>query len=280
MIDRMKYLSSKKLGLKASNFGQRVKKKQNNPGIQTTLPTLNKEIQGLAGLVGIVGEPKVCKSSFVLDICTSNALNKIPSLIYDKENGAERTIRRALCQLTNTPWDVLQGRKEKYLDDCCKRLAKLPIYYENKDLSFETMCDYVQEMRDMHDTEQGILVIDPLYGLPLDVDNLRISIDRWLENLEELKQEHENYLTILLVLDKRRGAYGEATKSAGKDSGRIEYKLDQQIDLRTNAQNDIILAVTENRDGPAGFEITLQKQLANPSDKRSFVHRLEEKMGI
>lgn len=276
----MKYLSSKKLGLKASNFGQRVKKKQNNPGIQTTLPTLNKEIQGLAGLVGIVGEPKVCKSSFVLDICTSNALNKIPSLIYDKENGAERTIRRALCQLTNTPWDVLQGRKEKYLDDCCKRLAKLPIYYENKDLSFETMCDYVQEMRDMHDTEQGILVIDPLYGLPLDVDNLRISIDRWLENLEELKQEHENYLTILLVLDKRRGAYGEATKSAGKDSGRIEYKLDQQIDLRTNAQNDIILAVTENRDGPAGFEITLQKQLANPSDKRSFVHRLEEKMGI
>lgn len=277
----MKYLSSKKLGLRTSNFGQRVKKKQSNPGVETTLPRLNKEIKGLSGLVGIVGEPKVCKSSFVLDICTFNALNKkIPALIYDKENGAERTLRRALCQLTNRPWDVLQGKTIEQLDKYCKRLGELPLYYENKDLSYDTMCAYVQEMRDAHNTEQGILVIDPLYGLPLDADNLRISIDKWLENLDELKQEHDNYLTILLVLDKRRGAYGEAVKSAGKDSGRIEYKLEQQIDLRTNAQNDIILAVTENRDGPAGFEITLQKQLANISDKRSFVHRLEEKVGL
>ena len=65
------------------------------------------------------------------------------------------------------------------------------------------------------------------------------------------------------------------TEDEAKESGRIEYKIEQQLDLR-NQDGQIIIECTLNRDGPKGVQVPLIKVLKNPANEHSFTFRLQE----
>lgn len=268
------FLSNKRLGLDTDKFIERMKRKV--VGVQTGIEKLDKELLGLAGFFAILGEPKSCKSTFAMQLALHNANIGNPVFFIDQENGKQRLTERILCNQFNETWTSvkeMQGLRERHAG-----LSKLPLYFSFGKIEMAEIELAVCEMLQMHPGKRGLVIIDSLQAVARNLSDLRMSVDQWLLDLDAMKLKYDGQLSIGIVCEKRRGTYGEASVDAAKESGRIEYKVEQQLDMRNTGQQ-IIIECTLNRDGPRGIKVPLRKCLKN-NNEHAFTFKLEAEKGL
>lgn len=269
------FLSNRRLGLDADKFMSNITRKV--VGVQTGIEKLDKQLLGLAGFFAILGEPKACKSTFAMQLAIYNAKIGNPVFFIDQENGKQRLSERILCHLHNETWSSvrqMQGLGEKY-----QGLSKLPLYMSFGKIEMTEIEASVDEMLRLHPGKRGLVIVDSLQSVARNLADLRMSVDQWLLDLDAMKLKYDGNLSIGVICEKRRGTYGEASVDAAKESGRIEYKVEQQLDMR-NTGDQIIIECTLNRDGPRGMKVPLRKALKDNNNEHSFTFKLEAEKGI
>ena len=274
-IQETSSLSKRKLGLDVESFLRHLS--QQVVGVETGLTQLDKRLGGLPGLFSIIGEPKSNKSTFALQIAIHNAMIGNPVLFVDQENGKYRTAKRAMCHIYNESWSGLrkmQGLGEKY-----QGLSKLPLYWHFGKVDPEDIDGAIDEMLTLHPGKRVLVIIDSLQSVARNLSDLRMSIDQWLLDIEALKLKYDGKVSIGIICEKRRGTYGEAAVDAAKESGRIEYKTEMQLDMR-NSEDQVIIECTINRDGPRGVRVPVSKVLKNINDEKSFCFKLRQEEDI
>jgi hypothetical protein len=267
-------LSKKRLGQNTELFKNNRRAKSHT---LSGILKLDKHL-GLKGLVGIVGEPKTCKSTFALQVALHNVRQGNPVLWVDRENGEHESTDRVMASYYHKSLKTLEETPAEEYDKLYKGLNKLPLYYCNENIEFDSLKEDIDLMIAMHPDKHAVLVIDSLQSLKKNLQDIRLSIDEWLLHLDDIKLKYEDRITIFFICEKRRGTYGEATIDSGKESGRIEYKVSQQLDFRYDRESgDTILECTLNRHGPRGFRVRLQPVLDNPNEPESFLFQLKER---
>lgn len=265
-------LSNLRLGLDVDKFLNSLNKKV--IGVETGISRLDKSLSGLAGFVGIIGEPKACKSTLAMQIAAYNAVELgNPVYFVDQENGKTRLSKRLICHLNGVSWTDLHNNKDA--GELYQQLSEHPLYCHFGRVDMDLIQQGVSEMFKMHPSKRGLLIIDSLQSVAKTLTDLRMSIDQWLLDLDELKLKYDGQLTIIVICEKRRGTYGTASVDSAKESGRIEYKVEQQLDLR-NEDGMIIIECTLNRDGPKGIKVPLVKNLQFFGRDESFTFKLIE----
>ena len=269
------FLSNRKLGLDTDKFMNRISRKI--VGVQTGIEKLDKQLLGLAGFFAILGEPKACKSTFAMQLALYNAKIGNPVFFIDQENGKQRLTERILCNLHGESWSsvrAMEGLREKHAS-----LSKLPLYMQFGQINMDEIRSSVEEMLRLHPGKRGLVIVDSLQSVARNLADLRMSVDQWLLDLDAMKLQYDGQLSIGVICEKRRGTYGEASVDAAKESGRIEYKVEQQLDMR-NTGEQIIIECTLNRDGPRGMKVPLRKTLKDGNNEHSFTFRLEAEQGL
>lgn len=244
-------------------------------GVLSGLPGFDKQIRGLQGIVGILGGPKACKSTLALQVALHNAAQGNPVLFIDRENGLMHMRERLICSYHNICWsDFCKASPEQKM----KAFTRLPsnFYLVNAGFSMELLTEWVDELVRSSTTGKAVLIIDSLHKLPMEMDNMRSSVDKWLLYLDDLKLRHNRKLTIITTCEKGRGKYDGAFKDGAKESGRIEYTLEQQLDMRVEG-DVIVLECTYNRHGPTGDILFFEPVFSRPGDKWSFLFKLRER---
>jgi len=243
--------------------------------VSSSIESIDRLVGGLQGFVGLVGEPAVNKSTLMLQMALHNASLGIPVYFIDIENGESLTIERALCNLANRSWRTLFHEGVSSIKKWYQKLSELPFFYLNEAIPFEQLKAEIAEMHALSKNGIMILCIDSLQSLWNFQDDLRIGVDKWLLNLDALRLLYDNRLIIFTTIEKKRDSYGTASKSAGKESGRIEYKLCQQLDIREENE-ELFVTCTKNRYGCTGGNIRLKRVLENPADAWSFTFRMAD----
>ncbi len=250
-------------------------------GVRSGLSGFDKAFS-LEGFVGILGEPEACKSVLALQIAIHNAVKGNLVYFVDKELGEDLFLQRLLCSASARCWDSWLALEDRpFVESYCRAVEKVPMYVNHYDSSFDVVSAEVEYLCETAKHGQKVLlVLDSLQAVCGTSEAMRTGIDLWLEGLDRLKMKWRDTLTIITTVEKRRGTYGAATKDAGKESGRIEYKLEQQYDLRATADNQaVIVECTKNRHGPKQGTLTFRK-LFESASVTSFIFKLGEEQSV
>ena len=231
-------------------------------GLSTGFPEVDKAIVAMPGCVVVLGEPGCGKSTFVLNILAHNARQGIPTILFDKENGLQRTRLRLLCYLGDLSTGAIEsgkfrGAEEARYNAAVEELQSLPIFY------LETIepSGFEQLIREIGKAykQRVFVVVDSINRLCTDMsDGRRGNIDAWMSLFNDMKLKFDNYLTIMIVSEKAKAQYGKASSAGAKESGTIEYLGEVILDLYpTKDKQATIVECTKNRDGRKGVITTL-----------------------
>ncbi len=233
-------------------------------GLLTGFPELDRTIVGFPGLTVVMGEPKCCKSTFVMNIVVFQALKGMPIILVDTENGLQRTRLRMICYLTGLTANALKSgnlnedEQKKYASGTAI-LQALPIYFFISCSNPEALRGLIQSVGQKH-KEKILLVVDSLQSLITEFKDRRGAIDNYLYFFNEIKQTYENWVTTILVSEKNRSGYGTSSKAGAKESGGIEYKGELVLDLfPAKDSEDVLVECVFNRDGDTGLISRLMK---------------------
>jgi len=248
-------------------------------GITTGVEELDKAILGLHGVILIQGGPAVNKSTLCTQIANHHAKKVGPVIFFDRENGVNRLRMRLICQSAKaSQTDVILAFSEaatnrESFDIAVSRLKKAPLHIVNNE-ELNTIDEMVGAVSAQY-KRPVLLVIDSLQKMPLKGGDKRLSSDYWMNGFDDLKLKYENQqLNIIVVSEKKRGTYNEATMDGSKESGDNEYTAEIILDMRASA-GTIICTVMKDRDGVTGHEIRFRKQLVDQNNDRSFCYMLE-----
>lgn len=249
-------------------------------GLQTGLLKLDKVLLGLSGITLIQGAPGSNKSTLALQIAAHNSATGTPVLIVDRENGLERFRMRLLCQTNRvSSVDVLTAGEEQ-LGAWVSTVYDFPLFVSTDAPSIDEIEQLLQQLWEQFQRPM-LLVIDSLQALPMVEENERLSIQTWLNHLDQLKLDWEGKLTMLVTSEKSRGNQGDnylnASLSSAKGAGAIEYKAEIVLDLRrVKDSNDLVCEIVKSRDGLANLAVDLRPVLADQRNPQSFCFKLEE----
>lgn len=231
-------------------------------GLSTGFPEIDKAIIAMPGCVVVLGEPGCGKSTFILNILAHNARQGVPTILFDKENGLQRTRLRLLCYLGGLTTAAIEsgnfrGAEETRYQNAVTELHSLPIFYLDK-IEPAGLEELIREVGKKY-KKQIFVVIDSIQRLCTDLsEGRRGNIDAWMSLFNDLKLKFDNYLTILIVSEKTKAQYGKASTTGGKESGEIEYLGEVNLDLYpTKDKQATIVECTKNRDGRKGVITTL-----------------------
>lgn len=233
-------------------------------GLTTGFKEVDRIILGIPGLTAVMGEPKCCKSTFTMNIAIEKAKQGVRVLYLDTENGIQRLRLRMLSYLSGLPGIVIKSQRftpeELYNYQQAKtEFEKLPITYIEGLESLQDVHSLLETIYNRGDAPV-LFIVDSIQSLARDFKDRRASIDSWVFGFNDLKQQYEGRLTILLVSEKQRAAYGIASRAGAKESGGIEYKSEMVLDLRPHEELDkIIVECLYNRDGDTGVVANLIK---------------------
>ena len=261
-----------------SDYGDYLARKLH--GVETGIRVLDRALLGLSGLVVVQGAPKCHKSTLVLQAAIHQATLGNPALIFDRENGRQRSRTRLLCVVNHcSTIDILAGDTEQRRE-YIKAAYKLPIYHTGMIESYEELRGWILELLAQYPNKRPFVVVDSLQKLPRIGTDERISMQNWMILFDTAKQEFEGQVTIICTSEKSRGEggknYEQASLSAAKGAGGVEYTAEQVLDMRKDrATGGVIVEVVANRDGQEGSQTILKKVLADSADEASFCFRLE-----
>lgn len=186
-----------------------------------SLPCLTRATGGVFGMWAIAGEPAVGKSALALQIALHVSQVK-PVLYYDFENGLSSMLHR-LGSAVGGAEKLKKATERFYLRESIKFL--------DTDLAqFDP---------------PALIVVDSVQKLPTSVEFRRTSLDKWVHKLEMLKKRGYD---VLLLSEKGREQYGNASISGFKETGEIEYSADTGIQLLQGDDKDHVeLHIVKNR---------------------------------
>lgn len=170
------------------------------------LESFNKEVGGLFGLWVISGMPAAGKSTLALMIALTVSAFYKPVLYYDFEQGKS----------------VIRWHAHKGLQGNAKRIrqATSRLYIRHNIGLLERDLEMVNE--------PCLVVVDSIQKVAKGITYRRESLETWVHKLEGLKQFGHD---VLLISEKNRAHYDEASMSGYKESGEIEYAADAAFDL-------------------------------------------------
>ncbi len=215
---------------------------------------MDNAIGGIHGLNIIGGAPKVGKSCFMIQVATEMAMNGIPILYYDFENGRQKIYHRTLARLSKlTTGKIREGvfakeEKDRY-SNACTGLKKMLYYFRvinDRKVSPEIMRRHIDFIRHETRSEFTVVVIDSLHKLPFkDFSERRTGIDAWLRQMESMRDNLQvSFLVISELTRGERGSYKEDPHMGiFKGSGDIEYSADNAM---------VLMPQWEEMDDPAG----------------------------
>lgn len=243
----------------------------------TGIKGLDQKTLGLSGITCIRGQPKTNKSTLCLQIASYYADNYGPVVFLDRENGRKRLQERLVSQMLR-----ISGTETKLLCRDRNRMAQVepkilckPIYVVPT-VDFEQCEKLINKAQDAHG-KPVLFVLDSLNKLKMNLNQRRDSIDEWLCYIDELKCKYGTGLKTVFTSEKNYQGYSNPGLGGSKDSSEIEYTAESIWDLRlTNNSDRVILHVSADRDGPAGYELPLQKVYSDPKNNRSFCFLLED----
>ena len=189
------------------------------------LDSINEQVGGLFGLWLISGMPAAGKSTLALMISLTVAALYRPVLYYDFEQG-KSVIR----------WHVhkaLQGNAKKI------KQATTRLYLRSNISLLERDLEMIKE--------PCLVVVDSIQKVAKGTVFRRESLDTWVHKLEALKQFGHH---VILVSEKNRAGYGEASMSGYKESGELEYAADTAFDLLLPDEQDssvVDMHIVKNR---------------------------------
>lgn len=248
-------------------------RKKKSKGLSLGIPELDAQVLGLCGIVGIQGEPGACKSTLALQIAMHNVAAGVPVLMVDRENGAIRLRRRMLCNLFGVSSKMVDAASEAQFVKWYEEVKEFPFYVDTDPCQLEDVRAYLEEMRQIYEGPL-LMIVDSLQALPKGDMEERIALQHWLEGLDQLKLDYKGDLTIIVTSEKKRGAYGEAAKDAGKGTNAIEYKCELLFDIRSDKNTGLLfLDLVKNRDG-ATFQDAVMSMELRDADMNSFVFKL------
>lgn len=233
-------------------------------GLTTGFKEVDRAILGLPGLVTIMGEPKCCKSTFAMNVALEKAKQGVRVLYLDTENGIQRLRLRMLSYLSGIPSAIVKSQnftpqERAQYNSAKQQFVQLPITYVEGVESTQDAQTLIEALFSRGATNV-LFIVDSLQSIIQDFKDRRASIDSWVFGFNDLKQQYEGRLTILLISEKARHAYGTATRAGAKESGGIEYKSEMVLDLRLHEELDkIIVECLYNRDGDTGVVANLIK---------------------
>lgn len=265
--------------MKANRLGSSTEQllaylQQKELGLPTGIKQVDEQLLGLQGFVGLLGEPKSKKSTLMLQIALHNAKSGVPVRYIDVENGQILTTQRALSSVFDITTKELRISSQTNILAMCSSLAQYPLFYSPGLVELDTIYADVEYLVATYPSKKVLLMIDSLQAVQSELRDIRQSIDHWLLQLDNMKLRYDPNLIIMLTAEKRRGTYGVAQQDAGKESGKLEYRLEQQLDIR-NDGDYLILACTENRRGPRMSDVRLQPVMKTTDDPWSFLFKLK-----
>lgn len=220
----------------SSEMGEEIK-----PPTGIPIPCLTRITEATGGLFGvwlIGGEPAAGKSTLALQISLSVGRRR-PVLYYDFEQGS-----------SVIKWHVhkaLGGDKSK-IEEATRQL-----YIRHSVASLESDLDMLDE--------PCLVVVDSVQKVASSVTYRRESLEQWVHKLEALKKYGHH---VILVSEKNRGTYGNASLQGYKETGELEYAADTAFDMLKPDEEDgsrVDLHITKNRHYPKrGFVTTLLRQ--------------------
>jgi KaiC/GvpD/RAD55 family RecA-like ATPase len=192
-----------------------------------TLPLLSQSSGGLMGMWAIASEAGVGKSTLAVQLAVE--YNRVgPVLYYDLENGSEVMLYRIGKRYGGDVEKARRATKNIYFRDTVKTLS--------------------EDLRIMG-KRRCLIVVDSLQKLPTSVDNRRSSLDVWVHRFERLKKQGH---TVILISEKNREQYGQATQRGFKETGEIEYSADFGFHLLPEKNMDTVskVVIVKNRHRP------------------------------
>lgn len=192
-----------------------------------SLPLLTEASGGLMGLWAIASEAGVGKSTLAVQLAVD--YGRIgPVLYYDMENGPEVMLYRVGKRF--------KGNIEQ------ARLATRNIYFRE---SIRSLNDDLRALKG----RRCLVVVDSLQKLPTNAEHRRVSLDLWVHRFERLKKKGH---TVILISEKNREEYGQASQRGFKETGEIEYSADFGFHLLQDKQLHSMarVVVVKNRHRP------------------------------
>lgn len=207
--------------------------------LQSHMAKFDQALGGIHGINIIGGAPKAGKSCLSMQLASQMALNKVPVIYYDFENGRQKILQRTLSRLSRLPvanfhHDLDEAETQRYVSGQ-QQLRQLLDYLRivnDRAITPELMRRHVDFLR--HETRHDdlVVVIDSLHKLPFkDFSERRTGIDAWLRELEAIRDEMQVAFLVISELNRQDGGRYDGTPHMGlfKGSGDIEYTADNAL---------------------------------------------------
>lgn len=202
------------------------------------LPKITQATGGLFGVWLVGGEPAAGKSTLALQVSLSIGRRR-PVLYYDFEQGT-----------SVIKWHIheaLDGDRGKIQE------ATRQLYIRHSISSLESDLSMLQV--------PCLVVVDSIQKVASSITYRRESLESCVHKLEALKKYGHH---VIMVSEKNRSHYGEASMSGYKESGELEYAADTAFDMLKPVEDDggtTDLFITKNRHYPKkGYIATLHRQ--------------------
>lgn len=249
-------------------------------GVATGISELDDYLLGLGSVVLIQGETGSNKSTLALQILHYQLQQGAAAIIFDYENGRNRLCSRLMCQANKvSETDVRIARTNlETLRRYRKPLAGLPLHiFTDPPSTAEEITELIDEAAALYPNKRIILLVDSVQAMPSVAEDRALSLEQRMGLFDQLKLRHEGRLTILVVSEINRAAYGqEQGLGAGKGSNSLEFKAETLFDLREDKSTGMIrLKVAKHRDGAKGAVFLLKKVMTEPDNHTSFAFLLE-----
>lgn len=245
-------------------------------GLETGLPDFDRQLRGLQGLVCVMGEPKVNKSTVVMQWALHHAATVGPAYYLDCENGLPLLTKRVLCNQHGMSEEALRQLGGPKVESLLGEFVRdIPFYACDEPLDTTSFELEITEL--MQAGKPAMVIIDSIQWLSSKATEKRFKIEEWVARLDVLKLKYRPNLTIVCISEKNRPSYKMATMSGAKESGSIEYKAEQLFDMQLDEDSgNVILQCVANRHGPRGARVMLEKVLQDPTNRHSFTFTMRE----